>query len=223
VTPTITAFEDSPDGGKGLARDMRVRWALEEVGQPYAVRLVSMAALKEPAHLALNPFGSIPTYEEDDFALFESGAIVLHIANRHRALLPDDAKARNRAVAWMFAALNTVEPPIVEREMAIELERDKSWYGARLPSIDERVRDRLRRLADRLGDADWLVGSFSAADLLMIEVLLRLEGALLDGFPILAAYVARGQARPAYKRAFAAQREVFEQAKDRHSPNPDTG
>ena len=189
---------------------MRVRWALEEVGQPYAVRLVSMAALKEPAHLALNPFGSIPTYEEGDLAIFESGAIVLHIANRHRSLLPHDAKSRHQAIVWMFAALNTVEPPIVEREMAIELERDKPWFEARLPSIDERVRDRLRRLADCLGDADWLVGSFSAADLLMIEVLLRLEGALLNEFPTLAAYVARGEARPAFKRAFAAQRDVVE-------------
>jgi glutathione S-transferase len=210
MTSTITAFENSPDGGKGLARDMRVRWALEEVGQPYAVRFVSMAALKEPAHLALNPFGSIPTYEEGDLALCESGAIVLHIADRYSVLLPNDANARKRAISWIFAALNTVEPPIVEREMAIELERDESWYEKRLPSIDKRVRDRLSMLSDRLGDADWLDGSFSAGDLLMIEVLLRLEGALLDEFPNLCAYVARGQARPAFKRAFAAQREVFE-------------
>ena len=187
-----------------------MRWALEEAGQPYAVRLVSMAALKEPAHLALNPFGSIPTYEEGDLALFESGAIVLHIADRHGALLPDDERAKKRAIAWMIAALNTVEPPIVEREMAIELERDKSWYEERLPSIDERVRDRLGRLAGCLGDADWLEASFSVADLLMIEVLLRLEGAILNEFPSLAAYVARGEARPAFKRAFAAQRDVFE-------------
>ena len=148
MTPTITAFEDSPDGGKGLARDMRVRWALEEVGQPYAVRLVSMAALKESAHLALNPFGAIPTYEEGDLALFESGAIILHIADRHAVLLPKDANARKRAIAWMFAALNTVEPPIVEREMATVLERDESWYEQRMPSHDERVRDRLNRLPD---------------------------------------------------------------------------
>ena len=210
MTPTITAFEDSPDGGKGLARDTRVRWALEEVGQPYAVRLVSMAALKEPEHLALNPFGSIPTYEDGDLALFESGAIILHIARRHPVLLPNDANARKRAIAWMFAALNTVEPPIVERETATVLEREKSWYKARLPTMDERVRSRLKSLSDRLGDADWLDGLFSAGDLLMIDVLRRLEGELLDEFPNLGAYVNRGQARPAFKRAFAAQRKVFE-------------
>jgi glutathione S-transferase len=209
-TPTITAFEDSPDRGKGLARDMRVRWALEEVRQRYAVRLLSMPALKEPAHLSLNPFGSIPTYQEGDLVLFESGAIVLHLANRHPALLPAENNARERAIAWMFAALNTVEPPIVEREMATELERDEPWFETRLRSIDERVRDRLRRLSAHLGDAEWLDGSFSAGDLLMIEVLLRLEGALLDEFPNVCAYVARGQSRPAFKRAFAAQREVFE-------------
>ena len=210
MTPTITAFKDSPDGGKGLARDMRVRWALEEVDQPYAVRLVSMAALKEPAHLALNPFGSIPTYEEGDLALFESGAIILHIAEHHATLLPHEANARKRAIAWMFAALNTVEPPIVEREMAIVMERGESWYLKRLPSIEERVRNRLSRLSDHLGDTDWLDVSFSAGDLLMIEVLRRLRGALLDQFPNLIAYVARGEARPAFKQAFAAQREVFE-------------
>src|SRR5688572_23196553 len=168
MIPSITAFEDSPDGGKGLARDMRVRWALEEVGQPYSVRLVSMAALKEPAHLALNPFGSIPTYEEGDLALFESGAILLHIADRHRGLLPDDANARKRAIAWMFAALNTVEPPIVEREMAIIMERDKSWHAARLAILEDRVRACLSELSNRLGDADWLDGAFSAGDLLMV-------------------------------------------------------
>src|SRR3954467_2855546 len=115
MKPTITAFERSPDGGKGLARDTRVRWALEEVGQPYHVRLVSFAAMKEPAHLALHPFGQIPTYEEGDLTLFESGAIILHIAEGHPGLLPEDASARARAIAWMFAALNTMEPAIVER------------------------------------------------------------------------------------------------------------
>lgn len=209
MTPTITAFESSPDGGKGLARDMRVRWALEEIGQPYTVRLVSMAELKEPAHLALNPFGSIPTYEDGQLVLFESGAIILHIAERHKGLLPDNPNARKRVLSWMLAALNTVEPPIVEREM-LEMERGEPWYDARRPSIDERVRSRLRSLAERLGNADWLEGSFSAADLLMIDVLRRLEGALVNEFLPLSAYVARGEERPAFTRAFAAQREVFE-------------
>lgn len=213
MLPTITAFASSPDRGRGLARDMRVRWALEEVGQPYDVRLVSFAEMKEPPHLALNPFGQIPTYEEGDLSLFESGAIVLHIAERHPGLLPEDADARARAIAWMFAALATVEPPIVERSMATLLEREKPWYEARLVMLEERVRARLTQLSDALGDRDWLDGAFSAGDLLMCHAVLRLEGSgLLDGYPTLKAWLARCTARPAYQRAFAAQRAVFEAA-----------
>jgi glutathione S-transferase len=210
MTPTITAFERSPDRGKGLARDMRVRWALEEVGQPYDVRLLSFKAMKEPAHLALHPFGQIPTYEEGDLALFESGAIVFDIAERHAGLLPDDANARARAIAWMFAALNTVEPPIFDRDLAKVLERDEPWYEQRLRVLEDSIRKRLGDLSRRLGDADWLEGEFSAGDLLMVTVLLRLKGSgILDEYPNLSAYVARGEARPAYKRAFDAQLAVF--------------
>ncbi|MCO6423205.1 glutathione S-transferase family protein [Sinorhizobium meliloti] len=210
MTITITAFERSPDGGQGMARDMRVRWALEEVDRPYDVRLLSFKAMKEPAHLALHPFGQIPTYEEGDLALFESGAIVFHIAERHAGLLPDDANARARAITWMFAALNTVEPPIVDREVAEYLEGDETWYEQRLPFIDERIRKRLGELSGRLGNADWLDGAFSAGDLLMVTVLRRLEGSgIVEEYPNLAAYVARGKARPAYKRAFDAQLAVF--------------
>lgn len=210
MLPTITAFESSPDRGRGQARDMRVRWALEEVGQPYDVRLVSFAAMKQPAHLALHPFGQIPTYEDGDLALFESGAIVLHIAERHAGLLPADANARSRAIAWMFAALNTMELPIVELGMAWLLERDKSWFAERLPMLQERVRTRLGELSRRLGEADWLDGAFSAGDLMMVTVLRRLNtSGLLDEYPAIAAYVARGEARPAFKRAFDAQLAVF--------------
>jgi glutathione S-transferase len=206
VTITITAFERSPDGGQGLARDTRVRWALEEVGQPYAVRAVSSRAMKEPAHRALHPFGQIPTYEEGDLVLFESGAIVFHIAARHAGLLPDDGNARARAITWMFAALNTVEPPILELAVAKFLERDRSWYEERPPLVKDRIRDRLGQLSARLGDADWLDGAFSAGDLLMVSVLLRLKpSGLLSEYPNLTAYVARGEARPAYQRAFDAQ------------------
>ncbi len=206
MTITITAFERSPDGGKGLARDTRVRWALEEVGQPYAVRGVSFHALKEPMHLARNPFGKIPTYEEGDLALFESGAIVLHIAENHSGLLPKDAAARGRAIAWMFAALNTVEPPILEFANARLLESDKPWAKDRAPLVEGRVRDRFEQLIAHLGDAAWLDGAFSAGDLLMVSVLMRMRSSgVLDKFPSLAAYVARGEARPAYQRAFAAQ------------------
>jgi glutathione S-transferase len=206
MTVVITAFERSPDGGRGLARDTRVRWALEEVGQPYEVRLLSFRAKKEPAHLRIHPFGLIPTYEEGDLALFETGAIVLHIAERHPGLLPDDAKGRARATAWVFAALSTVEPPILELMTAKVLEGEEPWTEDRLPLVKDRIRDRLALLSTRLGDADWLDGEFSAGDLMMVSVLLRLGASgLLDEFPNLAAYVARGEARPAYERAFAAQ------------------
>ena len=210
MTITITAFERSPDGGLGLARDTRVRWALEEAGQPYEVRTVSFRAMKEPAHLALHPFGQIPTYEEGEFALFETGAIVFHIAEHYPGLLPRDANARARAITWMFAALSTIEPPILEFTNAKLLESDKLWAAERMPLVKARVRDRLNPLSVRLGDADWLDGAFSAGDLMMVSVLLRLRpSGILNEHPSLAAYVARGEARPAYKRAFDAQAALY--------------
>jgi glutathione S-transferase len=210
MIPTITVFESSPDRGQGLARDMRVRWALEEVDQPYEVRLVSFRAMKEPAHRALHPFEQIPTYEEDDLVLFESGAIVLHLAERRSGLLPADVNARARAIMWMFASLNTVEPPILELPIAMFAEGDQPWSQQRLPLIRDRIRGRLDQLSVRLGDAEWLDGAFSAGDLMMIGVLLRLKpSGLLNEYPSLAAYVARGEARPAFKRAFDAQLAVF--------------
>jgi glutathione S-transferase len=166
--------------------------------------------MREPAHLALQPFGQIPTYEEGDLTLFESGAILFHIAERHGGLLPDDANGRARAVAWMFAALNTVEPPIFERDLATILERGEPWYERRLHVLEDSIRKRLGDLSRRLGDAEWLDGAFSAGDLLMVTVLLRLKGLrILDEYPNISAYVARGESRPAYQRAFAAQLAVF--------------
>jgi glutathione S-transferase len=209
-TPTITAFERSPDRGQGLARDMRVRWALEEVGQPCKVRLVSFAGMKEAVHCALHPFGQIPTYEEGDLVLFESGSIVLHIAEQHAGLFPGDANDRARAITWMFAALNTVEPPILDLQTIKFQEGDKPWYAQRLPMVQDAIRVRLGQLSARLGDAEWLDGAFSAGDLMMVSVLLRLKpSGMLDDYPKLAAYIARGEARPAYKRAFEAQLAVF--------------
>jgi glutathione S-transferase len=210
MTPTITAFKHSPDRGRGLARDMRVRWALEEVGQPYNVRHVSFSEMKEPAHRALHPFGQIPTYEEGDLALFESGAIVFHIAERNAVLLPDDANARARAIMWMFAALNTLEPPLVELGTAMRDERDKPWYEQRWPVLENRARRPLSELSARLGNAAWLDGVFNAGDLLTVAVLFRSKGSgILDNYPNLSAYVSRGEARPAFQRAFAAQLAVF--------------
>lgn len=210
IVPTITAFAQSPDRGRGLARDMPVRWAFEEVGQPYDVRLVTFDEMKEPEHLALNPFGQIPTYQEGELALFESGAIIFHIAERHAGLLPGDSDARARAIAWMFAALSTVQQPILDREAAVLLEHDKSWHAERLPFLEDRVRDRLGQLSSRLGKADWLDDAFSAGDLMMITVLRRLKSSnILEEYPNLSAYVARGEERPAFKRAFEAQLAVF--------------
>ena len=213
MTITITAFKQSPDRGIGLARDMRVRWALEEVGQPYAVHLVTFAEMKQPEHLARQPFGQIPTYEEGDLTLFESGSIVLHIAEGHPGLLPDDANARARAITWMFAAIGTVEPPILELQTLRFGEGDKPWFDQRMPLVVDRIRDRLVQLSARLGDAEWLDGEFSAGDLMMVHALLRVRPpGILDEFPILSAYCARAEARPAYQRAFAAQRAVFTDA-----------
>lgn len=210
MIPTITAFERSPDRGQGLARDMPVRWALEEVGQPYDVRLISFDAMKQSTHRARQPFGQIPTYEEDGLVLFESGAVVFHIADRHAGLLPNDADARARAITWMFAALSTVEPVIVQREVSMIFESNKTWHEERLPIVEERIRDRLDDLSAQIGDSEWLDGAFSAGDLLMVQVLRRLNGSsLLDEYSNLSAYVARGEARPSFKRAFDAQLAVF--------------
>ena len=213
MTITITAFERSPDRGRGMARDMRVRWALEEAGRPYEVKLLSFEEMKQPAYLASQPFGQIPAYEEDGLTLFESGAIILHIGDRHGGLWPSDPHGRARATAWMFAALNTVEPPILEREMPKYLERDESWYEARMPLLDRRVNQRLLELSNWLSDRIWLEGDFSAGDLLMVTVLRRLTGSgLLELYPNLPPYIARAEARPAYQRAFADQLAVFNKA-----------
>lgn len=210
MPPTITAFAHSPDRGVGLARDMRVRWALEEVEQPYNVRLVSFEEMKQPAHLALHPFGQIPTYQQGELTLFESGAIILHIAQLHRGLLPEEQNARARAIAWVFSALNTLEPPILDRQVAVLMEGDKPWASQRLPLVDARIRERLGQLSTYLGDAEWLDGQFSAADLMMVAVLRRLQrSGILPEYPNLAAYIGRGEARPAFQRAFAAQLAVF--------------
>lgn len=212
--PTITIFESSPDKGRGLARDMRVRWALEEVGHPYDVRPVSFAELKQPKHRALQPFGQIPTYEEGEIALFETGAIVFHIASRNKGLFPEDLNARARAINWMFAALSTIEPTIVDREVVNYYEREESWYEARLQMVEDRIRAKLTDLSRRLCDADWLDGAFSAGDLMTVDVLRRLVGSsLLDEFPNLSAYVARAEKREAFKRAFDSQRDFFMKAR----------
>lgn len=193
-----------------MARDFRVRWALEEVGQPYDMRFVAFADLKKPAHLRLHPFGKIPVYEERGLLLFETGAIVLHIASTRGGLLPHDRAARERAVMWMFAALNTIEPSILERETILYVEQGKPWSKERMPLVEDRVCDRLRQLSGRLGESEWIDGGFSAGDLMTIDVLRRLQGSgLLEEFPNVTAYVARGESRPAFGRALATQRSDY--------------
>jgi len=204
--PVITAFDWVPWFAKGLVRDLRVRWALEEVGQDYDVRYLPQGSQKAPAHRALQPFGQVPTYEQDGLTLFESGAIVQHIAETHGGLLPEDAGGRARAIEWMFAALNTVEPPITDYAIATLFEADQPWSKPRLPAIVTRISERLDELSRRLGENQWLDGSFSAGDLLMIAVLRQLKGTpMATVHDNLAAYVARGEARPAFQRALAAQ------------------
>lgn len=215
--PRYTGFAGAPDDGSGMARDMRVRWALEEVGQRYEVRPIPYEDFRKPAHLALHPFGKIPTYELDSLRLFETGAIVLYIAEHHDGLLPADPAKRGRAIAWMFAAVSTIEPPILDYEVASMIESDEPWTEKRMPLVKDRVRHRLRHLSNYLGDRTWIEDEFTAGDLMTIDVLRRLDGSgLVEEFANLRSYVARGEERPAFKRAFADQREAFEA---RNTPN----
>lgn len=201
--PLLTAYNWAPDEGRGLVRDMRVRWALEEVGQAYDVRYLNWGEQKEPEHRARSPFGQVPAYEEDDLTLFESGAIVLHIARKWPGLLPADPAGEARAIEWMFAALNTVEPVVWDQVMARIVDAKQSWAKDRWPGVEQRLRERLGELSARLGDAEWLDGDFSAGDLLMVQVLRHTNAAILADYPNLAAFVARGMARPAFGRALA--------------------
>jgi glutathione S-transferase len=211
MKPTITAFDWVPDFARGQVRDLRVRWALEEVGEEYDVLYLSQGAQKEPLHRTRQPFGQVPTYEEGDLILFESGAIVHHVASTRAGLLPADPAARARAVEWMFAALNTVEPPMMDHAIATLFEAGDPWSKPRLPAIMARLDERLSELSDRLGDRRWLDGdTFTAGDLLMVAVLRMFEGQEpLLSYPNLVAYVERGTARPAFERALAAQMTGF--------------
>lgn len=210
MTVTITAFDWVPEDARGLVRDLRVRWALEEVGVPYDVRYLSLHEAKGSAHRALHPFGQVPTYEDDGIVLFESGAIVLHIAECHSGLFPTDVSGRARAIGWMFSAVDTVEVPIWDWAMAKIFEGDKDWTKARQPIVEQRIRERLGELSNWLGATDWLDGAFSAGDLMMVSVLRHPSGRAIAGeYPNLTAYVARGEARPAFKRALDSQLAGF--------------
>ena len=209
--PIITAFDWVPDFARGQVRDLRVRWALEEVGQPYDVLYLSQGSQKQDPHRARQPFGQVPTYEDDGLILFESGAIVLHIAEQHGKLLPTDPGARARAIEWMFAALNSVEPPITDYAFATLFEAGQPWSKPRLPAVEQRIDERFGEVSRRLGDREWLEDdTFTAGDLMMVSVLRIVEeDGFLDRHPNLAGYVARGTARPAFQRALADQLAGF--------------
>lgn len=211
TTPIITAFDWVPDFARGQVRDLRVRWALEEVGRRYEVRYLSQGEQKETPHRGRQPFGQVPTYEEGDLVLFESGAIVLHIAETHDGLLPRSRDGRARAIEWMFAALNTVEPPIMDHAICTLFERGKPWSQPRLPAVEARIDERLAELSAGLGARTWLDGdTFTAGDLLMVAVLRIVAGdGFLDKHRNLRDYVARGEARPAFRRALADQMAGF--------------
>ena len=207
---TITAFDWVPSFAQGQVRDLRVRWMLEEIGEAYDVRYLSQGEHKEAAHRERTPYGQVPTLEDGDLTLFESGAIVLHLAQTRGKLLPADPAGRAKATEWLFAALNTVEPPLMDLSIVNIFEFDKPWSGQRRPSVEGRVAERLKETAAKLGDREWFDGEFSVGDLMMVSVLRIIEDeALLAAEPKLTDYVARGTARPAFQKALADQMAGF--------------
>ncbi|MDB5693939.1 MAG: glutathione S-transferase family protein [Alphaproteobacteria bacterium] len=211
----VSAFRWVPPFAQGLVRDLRVRWALEEAGLAYETLLIGFEDRGTPDYRALQPFGQVPAFEEEDeggdrLALFESGAIVLHIAERSEVLLPRDPAARARAIPWMFAALNSIEQHVQAFALVAGFLKDEEWAKLRRPSAQEMAEKRLDELAARLGEREWLDDRFTAGDLLMTSVLRILRGTdLIAARPTLAAYQARGEARPAFQRALAAQLAPF--------------
>jgi glutathione S-transferase len=209
---TISAFKWVPPFAQGQVRDLRVRWALEEAGLPYEARLIGPEDQNSPAYRARQPFGQVPIFEEGDIALFESGAIVLHIAQRSEALLPREETGRARAIAWLFAALNTMEVPIQQLAEIDLFHAGEEWTKIRRPAVEANARRRLAELAARLGDRDYLEDRFTCGDLMMAAVLRILRHTdLLDAEPRLKAYKARCEARPAFQRALDAQMAAFEE------------
>lgn len=206
----VTALKSVPPFAQGLVRDLRVRWALEEAGLPYREQLLTMDQLTGAGHRALQPFSQVPTFEEDGLALFESGAIVLHVGERCEALLPTDGAGRARAITWLFAALNTVEPPIQQLAVIDFFHPEESWARQRRPGAVADIQQRLDQLAAWLAGRDYLEERFTAGDLMMATVLRNLRQTdLVTGMPVLDAYLRRCQDRPAFGRALAAQMAAF--------------
>ena len=210
---TITAYDWVPDFAKGQVRDLRVRWALEEAGLPYQVRLITHEEKLTPSYRALQPFSQVPAYQEDDLELFESGAIVLHVARKSPALLPSDGAGRARATAWVFAALNSIEPFIMCLANVDIFNRDERWAKESRPYWEGMVKKRLADLAERLSGRDWLEDRFTVGDLMMATVLRILRHTdLVTSHPTLAPYLARCEARPAFQKALADQLASFQDA-----------
>jgi glutathione S-transferase len=211
---TISAFKSVPDFARGQVRDLRVRWALEEAGLAYETRLLEQGDQDEPEYRALQPFGQVPIFEEDGLVLFESGAIVLHIGERSEALLPQEPAARARAVQWLVAALNSIEPHVMNVVLIDILYANQEWAKLRRPSAVEFLERRLSQLSRALGEKPYLDGGrFTAGDLIMVTVLRALEHTdILSRDGRLAAYLERCTARAAFKRALDAQLQDFQAA-----------
>jgi glutathione S-transferase len=210
ATAEVTAFRWVPPFAEGVVRDIRVRWALEEIERPYRVRLIDAMSPRPPEYFLEQPFGQVPCYRDEEVQLFESGAILLHLAISEERLLPLDRAARMRSVAWLIAALNSVEPATMELATIDVFNSGQQWTKERRPQVIEKIRYRLKYLADALGGNHWFEGRFSIADIMMVAVLRNLRHTdLVANHPTLAAYVARGEARPAFRRALADQLAVF--------------
>jgi glutathione S-transferase len=211
ATPTVSAFRWVPDFARGLVRDLRVRWALEEIERPYRTALLATDRPRDAAYRKWQPFGQVPAFDDGETRLFESGAILLYLGVQDERLLPREMQARWTATAWMIAALNSVEPPVSMLASYDIFNADKDWAKEARTAAVELIEKRLNSVSDALGDRDWMAGSFTVADIMMVTVLRNLRHTdIVAGFENLAAYVERGQARPAFGRALAAQAADFE-------------
>lgn len=208
----ISAFRLVPDFAKGLVRDLRIRWALEEIGRPYRMKLLDALNPRPAEYFEEQPFGQVPVYRDEKVQLFESGAILIHLGLQDERLLPIDHAQRMRAIAWLIAALNSVEPAIFPLLQINIFNKGEEWTEQARPKFMERLNGRLKCVSEALGDRDWLEGRFTIGDLMLVAVLRQLRGTgTVDAFPNLAAYVKRGEARPAFSQALADQLAVFEQ------------
>jgi glutathione S-transferase len=209
--PVLTAFNWVPDFARGVVRDLRVRWALEEIGRPYGTELLSARDPRPDSYLAWQPFDQVPAFAEGELKIFETGAILLYLGEHDERLLPREPQARWTAIAWLFSALNSVEP-FVGRVVTYDLfHKDKDWMPPAREAALGLCRQKLKRVTDALGDKHWLAGQFSVADIAMVTVLNNLRHTdLVAEYPTLAAYKKRGEERPAYQRALTAQLADFE-------------